>query len=44
MKALVAGFAAVIVLAVVANYALKEAGFSSEEKFSGNSVRLDSAH
>ena len=41
MKAMVAGFAAIIVLAVVADYALKQAGFSSQEKYSGNAVRLD---
>ena len=41
MKAMLAGFAAIIVLGVAANYALKDAGFSSSEKNSGNAVRLD---
>lgn len=41
MKAIVAGFAAIFVLAVAANYALDKAGFSSSEKLSGNAVRLD---
>ncbi len=43
MKAIITSFAAIIVLAVAANYALDQAGFSSQEKLSGNSVRLEAA-
>lgn len=41
MKAMLAGFAAIVLLSIAANYALQQAGFSAEEKFSGSSVRLD---
>lgn len=41
MKAMLAGFAAVIVIGVGAWYGLGQAGFSSEEAYSGANVRLD---
>ena len=41
MKAMLAGFAAIIVVAVGADFALDEIGFSSEERNSGAAVRLD---
>ena len=42
MKAMLAGFAAMIVISIGANYALKTIGFSSEERNSSSAVRLDS--
>lgn len=44
MKALLAGFAAIVVLGTLAHYALNGAGFSSQKKFSGDAVRLDVTH
>lgn len=41
MKAMWIGFAAVIVIGIGANFALKEIGFSAEDRYSGNSVRLN---
>ncbi len=41
MKAMFAGFAAMIVLGVGAWYALDYMGFSSAERFSSPSVRLE---
>ena len=41
MKAMLSGFAAMIVLGVGAWYALDEIGFSSADRFSSPSVRLD---
>ncbi|MEL7115880.1 MAG: hypothetical protein AAGP08_09855 [Pseudomonadota bacterium] len=41
MKAMFAGFAAMIVISIGAYYALGEAGFSSEDTFSNDNVRLD---
>lgn len=41
MKAMLSGFAAMIVLGVGAWYALDEIGFSSADQFSSPSVRLD---
>lgn len=41
MKAMVLGFAAMVVIAVGAWYALGQAGFSSSAKHSGANVRLD---
>lgn len=41
MKAMWAGFAATIVIAIVANFGLAEIGFSAQDRYSGDSVRLD---
>jgi len=41
MKAMLTGFAAIVVIAVVAWYGLGQAGFSSEEAYSNENVRLD---
>ena len=41
MKAMMTGFAVMIVLSVAAYYGLGEAGFSSEEVHSSDNVRLD---
>ncbi|MCV6592808.1 MAG: hypothetical protein OIF48_07650 [Silicimonas sp.] len=40
MKAMYAGFAAIVVISLVAWYGLGQAGFSSEDRHSGNNVRL----
>lgn len=41
MKAMLTGFAAIVVIGVVAYYALDRAGFSSEQVYSNDNVRLD---
>ncbi|WP_425099451.1 hypothetical protein [Tropicibacter sp. S64] len=41
MKAMLAGFAAAVLIAVGAYYGLHEIGFSSAEQASGPAVRLD---
>ncbi|WP_303048842.1 hypothetical protein [Phaeobacter sp. HF9A] len=41
MKAMLTGFALIAVLAVGADFALDHAGFSSQERGSGASVRLN---
>ncbi len=41
MKAMLAAFAATALIAVGANFALGNAGFSSEERGASASVRLD---
>jgi hypothetical protein len=41
MKAMLAGFAAIVVISVGAYYGLGQAGFSSDEVHSSDSVRLD---
>ena len=41
MKPMFAGFAAIVLIAVLAWYGLGQAGFSSAEIQSGASVRLD---
>ena len=41
MKAMFAGFAAMIVISVGAYYGLHEIGFSSQERYSGDNVRLE---
>jgi hypothetical protein len=41
MKAMYAGFAAIIVIAVAAHFILAEFGMSSGETFSGPAVRLE---
>jgi hypothetical protein len=41
MKAMLAGFAAIVVISVVAWYGLENAGFSSQEVYSGANVRID---
>ncbi len=43
MKAMLSGFAAMVIVAVGANIALNEIGFSSEERFSSPSTRIDSS-
>jgi len=41
MKAMLTAFAAIALIAVGANFILGNAGFSSEERSSSSSVRLD---
>lgn len=41
MKAILAGFAATIVIAIAANFGLAEIGFSAQDRYSSDSVRLD---
>jgi hypothetical protein len=41
MKPMLSGFAAIVLIGVVAWYALGQAGFSSREVQSSESVRLD---
>lgn len=41
MKAMLAGFVAVAVIAVVAYFGLHEIGFSSQQVYSSENVRLD---
>lgn len=41
MKAMLTGFAAIVVVSGIAWYGLEQAGFSSAEVFSSGSVRLD---
>lgn len=41
MKAMLAAFAAIVVIAIGASYGLERAGFSSEERQAAPSVRLD---
>ena len=41
MKAMLIAFAAIIVIAIGANVALDNVGFSSEERTAGSAVRLD---
>ncbi len=41
MKAMLTAFAATIVIAIGASYALEYAGFSSQERTASTSVRLD---
>ena len=42
MKAMLTGFAAIVVIALGANLLLQQVGFASDERLSGSSVRLDS--
>ena len=41
MKAMLSGFAAILVIAIGSNLLLQQAGFASHEKHAGSSVRLD---
>ncbi len=41
MKAMFAGFAAMIVISIGAYYALGQMGFSAQDRFSSEAVRLD---
>ena len=41
MKAMLAGFAAIIIISLLAFVGLNQAGFSSQDTFSSDSVRLD---
>ncbi len=41
MKAMLTGFAAILVIALGANLLLQQAGFASHEKLTGSAVRLD---
>ena len=43
MKAMLAGFAATAVIAVAACYILGGLGYSSQDRMSGDAVRLDDA-
>lgn len=40
MKAMLAGFAAIVVIGVGAYYGLQEIGFSAQEAYSGANVRV----
>jgi len=41
MKAMLAGFAAIAVIGIAAHFGLAEIGFSSQDRQSGDAVRLD---
>ena len=41
MKVMIGAFLAIGIIAVAASFGLKEVGFSSSERQSGSSVRLD---
>lgn len=41
MKAMLAGFAAIVLIAIGAYYGLHELGFSAEDAYSGPNVRLE---
>jgi len=41
MKAMLTGFATILVIAFSANFFLQQAGFASHQKHTGPSVRLD---
>ena len=41
MKAMLSAFAAIVVIAIGANLALNNAGFSAAEQSAGDAVRLD---
>lgn len=41
MKAILAAFAAIVIIAVGANYGLQYVGFSSADRTTGDAVRLD---
>ncbi len=41
MKAMLAGFAAIVLIGLAAHYGLAEIGFSSQERSAGADVRLD---
>ncbi|MDO6482637.1 hypothetical protein Q4525_04940 [Shimia thalassica] len=41
MQAMLAGFAAIIIIAIGANLVLDQIGFSSQDRYSGADVRLD---
>ncbi len=41
MKAMLAAFVAIVVIAVGANYILGQVGFSSQDRTAGDAVRLD---
>jgi hypothetical protein len=41
MKAMLAAFAAIAVIAVAANFGLQQAGFSAADRTAGDAVRLD---
>ena len=41
MKAMLTGFAAIVVIAFAAHFALQEVGFSAQERGSSASVRLE---
>lgn len=41
MKAMFAGFAAIIVISIGAYFALEAAGFSTKDTFTGENVRIE---
>ncbi|MDJ0638776.1 MAG: hypothetical protein QNJ20_08080 [Paracoccaceae bacterium] len=41
MKAMLTGFAAIVILSVAAYYGLQQMGFSSKDVYSSENVRLD---
>ncbi|WP_281347161.1 hypothetical protein [Tritonibacter litoralis] len=44
MKVMLAGFAAIAIIAVAADFVLDEIGFASAERQSGANVRLEDGH
>ena len=44
MKAMLSGFAAIVVISAAAWYGLNQAGFSSQEQQSDTNVRLDASN
>ena len=41
MKAMMSGFAVIVILSVAAYYGLQQMGFSSQDVYSSENVRLD---
>ena len=41
MKAMLAAFAAIVIIAIAADFGLERAGFSSADRTTGAAVRLD---
>ncbi|WP_406644810.1 hypothetical protein QEZ52_13100 [Aliisedimentitalea scapharcae] len=41
MKAMLTSFAAIVLIAIAANFGLERAGFSAQDVHSGTAVRLD---
>lgn len=41
MKAMLAAFAAIVIIAIAADFGLEQAGFSAAERTTGAAVRLD---
>ena len=41
MKAMLAGFAAILIIAIASKVGLAQIGFSSQDRYSSDNVRLD---